>query len=252
MKKQSKIILFVILIVAVTGILIGVSSGKIDFATWKSTNSEKTDVSDSSEHSQTITETTEDIITETEDSSSASVTDENSEKSSKKSTTTKDSRNETPISTLRNQTTMPKTNDNYCTISISCKTIADNRDKLKTSKAQFIPSDYQIFKEKKVLLNKNESAFDLLERVCKENMCSDKCKYCEKNGIQLEFNYTPAFESYYIEGIHQLYEKDCGTKSGWVFKVNGQVSDMGSNNYIVKNGDKIEWLYTCNSGEDVY
>ena len=29
------------------------------------------------------------------------------------------------------------------------------------------------------------------------------------------------YNSYYVEGIGNLYEFDCGSESGWMYKVNG-------------------------------
>ena len=96
-----------------------------------------------------------------------------------------------------------------------------------------------------------ESAFDALKRACKENVCTDNCEYCKKGGIQLEFSFTPAYKSYYIEGIHQLYEKDCGSFSGWMFSVNGKFSDASSSEYLLKAGDKITFAYTASMGDDL-
>ena len=92
----------------------------------------------------------------------------------------------------------------------------------------------------------------MLKLVCKQNTCPEKCSYCRKSGIQLEYVYTPGYDSEYIRGIHQLYEKDCGTQSGWMYSVNGVFPNYGVNKYTVKNGDDIKFRYTCNGfGEDL-
>ena len=139
--------------------------------------------------------------------------------------------------------------DNYCTISISCSTLTDKRDKLKGGKAQFVPSDGYILHEVRVKFTEGETVFDILKRVCAANTCTDNCKYCQAEGIQYEASYTPAYQSWYVKGIHQLYEKDCGAYSGWMYKVNGVFPNYGSSAYTVQNGDRIEWLYTCDLGE---
>lgn len=141
--------------------------------------------------------------------------------------------------------------DNYCTISISCSTLIDKRDKLKGGKAQFVPSDGYILHEVRVKFTEGETAFDILKRVCAANTCTDNCKYCQAGGIQYEASYTPAYQSWYVRGIHQLYEKDCGAYSGWMYRVNGVFPNYGSSAYTVQNGDRIEWLYTCDLGEDI-
>lgn len=41
-----------------------------------------------------------------------------------------------------------------------------------------------------------------------------------------------------------LAEFDYGRNSGWLYKVNNQLPEVGLLQYTVKNGDKIEWYYT--------
>ena len=62
---------------------------------------------------------------------------------------------------------------------------------------------------------------------------------------------TPAYNSAYIEGINNIYEFDGGELSGWTYLVNGKVPGVGCSEYKVKNGDVIEWLYTCDMGRDL-
>ena len=126
-----------------------------------------------------------------------------------------------------------------CTFSISCATVLDNMDKLHKSKKDIIPDDGWILKPVTVTFNEGESVFDVLKQVCKDNK------------IQLEFSFTPIYNSSYIEGINNLYEFDCGSLSGWMYEVNEWFPNYGCSRYEVKNGDVIEWHYTCNLGEDV-
>ena len=128
---------------------------------------------------------------------------------------------------------------NTCTISISCATILDNMDHLKSSKAEFVPSDGWILAPTEVEFTEGESVHDVLQRVCKEA------------GIQMESSFTPAYNSAYVEGINNLYEFDCGELSGWMFSVNGWYPNYGCSKYTVNAGDEICWVYTCNLGKDV-
>ena len=147
-----------------------------------------------------------------------------------------------------------KTNDNNrstCFVSIRCETIKDNLSSLKKGKEAFVPKSGVILDQTEVSFQNGESAFDVMKRACSENVCTDNCKYCQKSGIQLEYNFTPAFGTYYIEGIHQLYEKDCGSMSGWMFSVNGNFPTDGSSSYTVKPGDEIVFAYTCDMGDDI-
>jgi hypothetical protein len=107
-----------------------------------------------------------------------------------------------------------------------------------------VPKNGYIVKDVTMEFEVGESVYDVLRRVCETHTCTDNCKYCEKEGIQMESTYTPQFNNYYVEGIHQLYEKDCGGTSGWTYWVNGVFPNYGSSQYIVKNGDRIEWIYS--------
>ena len=84
-----------------------------------------------------------------------------------------------------------------------------------------------------------ETAFDLLQRLCREN------------GISMESSWSPLYKTAYIEGIANLYEFDCGKLSGWMYSVNGEFPNYGCSGYTLQDGDVICWVYTCDLGEDV-
>lgn len=126
-----------------------------------------------------------------------------------------------------------------CTISVSCGTILNNISYLKEEKQGLIPSNGVVLSERKAAFNEGESVFNVLQRELK------------RAKIHLEFSSTPVYDSIYIEGINNIYEFDCGEGSGWVYRVNGIFPGYGCNQYKLKPGDKIEWLYTCNLGKDV-
>ena len=129
---------------------------------------------------------------------------------------------------------------NSCTIEIRCDTILDNMDNLKAGKEGYVPSNGKILSTVKVSFEEGETVFDVLKRVC------------SKADIQLEYSWTPMYNSYYIEGINNLYEFDCGSESGWMYKVNGWFPNYGCSSYTLKDGDVIVWTYTCNGlGADV-
>ena len=125
-----------------------------------------------------------------------------------------------------------------CTMSISCKTLVGN-EVLTEAKRSLVPEDGWLFEPADVAIVEGESAFDVLQRVTRENR------------IHLEYVKTPAYNSMYIEGIGNLYEFDGGPKSGWVFTVNGEFPNYSSSGVVLKDGDVVEWKYTCDLGEDV-
>ena len=126
-----------------------------------------------------------------------------------------------------------------CTFSIECSTILNNLSDLDPDKLEMVPSNGTILKKTTVKFYEGESVYDVLQRVC------------EENDIHMEASWTPIYNSAYVEGIHNLYEFDCGSLSGWMYKVNGWYPNYGCSRYQLKQGDKVEWRYTCDLGHDV-
>ena len=121
-----------------------------------------------------------------------------------------------------------------CTVQIECSSVLSNMGQLKSGKESFVPSNGVILASSSVEFREGDTAFDILRRAC------------DTAGIQLEYSYTPAYGSYYIEGINNLYEFDCGSRSGWTYRVNGWMPNYGSSSYKMKEGDVLVWSYTCN------
>ena len=126
-----------------------------------------------------------------------------------------------------------------CTFSIECSTILNNLDMLDPDKLEMVPSGGVILSKTTVTFYEGESVFDVLQRVCKEK------------SIHMEAAWTPIYNSAYVEGIHNLYEFDCGALSGWMYKVNGWYPNYGSSRYQLKDGDVVEWRFTCDLGNDI-
>lgn len=133
-----------------------------------------------------------------------------------------------------------KTDDKLtCTLSVKCHTILNNMSKLKSEKAGLVPTDGVIFPETEVEFYEGETVINILTREMK------------KNKIHLEFVNVPLYNSAYIEGIANIYEHDCGELSGWMYRVNDNFPNYGASGYKIKNGDRIEWIYTCDLGNDI-
>ena len=126
-----------------------------------------------------------------------------------------------------------------CTFSIECSTILNNLDMLDPDKLEMLPSGGVILAKTTVTFYEGESVFDVLQRLCKEQ------------GIHMEASWTPIYNSAYVEGIHNLYEFDCGALSGWMYQVNGWYPNYGCSRYQLKDGDVVQWRYTCDLGNDV-
>lgn len=127
------------------------------------------------------------------------------------------------------------------TVSIRCDTLSQNMDYLENeSIREYIPEDGQILDSVSYSGTTENTVFDALNTVCRNNE------------IQLDFDYTPVYESRYIKGINYIYEFDAGPASGWMFSVNGWYPNYGISNYYLRDGDKIVIRYTCRGyGADI-
>ena len=108
---------------------------------------------------------------------------------------------------------------------------------LKSGHERFVPNDGYIIHAESHTVNRGSTAYDVLKLAC------------NAHGIRL----TAKSTSYgvYVVGINNLDEKDCGSASGWMYKVNGWFPNYGCSRYQVQQGDVICWVYTCDRGEDV-
>ena len=120
------------------------------------------------------------------------------------------------------------------TISISCVTILDNMDKFK--KTDLLPANGMILSTNNVEFYEGLTVFDCLKSVA------------EENNVVLKYK---SFPSVYLEEIAGIGEFDCGSASGWQYRVNGQIPSQGVGAYKLNSGDKIEILYTCDLGKDL-
>lgn len=126
-------------------------------------------------------------------------------------------------------------------LTILCDTVFDNMDKLNDNLEQYIPKDGVILKRTEYVLRQGDTVFDVLQRAT------------SLNKIQMEYQGADSntYGTVYVEGINYLYEFSCGNLSGWMYMVNGEFVQYGCSNYILKAGDDIKWVYTCDLGEDV-
>ena len=144
------------------------------------------------------------------------------------------------ITKIPDNTLIEAGEENRCTITIVCNTILDNLENLEEGKAPYVPKDAVILPMTTVSFAEGDTVFQVLQKVC---TAAD---------IQIEYSWTPLYDSYYIEGINHLYEFDCGFESGWMYQVNGSFPNYGCSAYELKGGEDIVWCYTCvGLGEDV-
>lgn len=126
-----------------------------------------------------------------------------------------------------------------CILSIECISVLNHLDDLDPDKLDVLPKDGILFAAQEVEFKEGESVYDMLLRVCKEKK------------IPLEASFTPMYNSTYVEGIGNLYEFDCGPGSGWMYCVDGWYPNYGCSLYTLKDGQTVQWRYTCDLGGDI-
>lgn len=126
-----------------------------------------------------------------------------------------------------------------CTLYVECSTILDNLGDLTEGKEDLVPSDGVIYGPYTVTFYQGESVYDLLLREMQDNR------------IHMESEFTPIYNSAYVQGINNLYEKDCGSLSGWMYCVDGWYPNYGCSRYQLQDGAIVEWHYTCDLGRDL-
>lgn len=113
------------------------------------------------------------------------------------------------------------------TMSIRCDTLVGKTD------SPYVPSDGVILAETSFDIADGDTAYDILTEAAK------------RFGLQLQSN------GGYIAGIAYLYEYDYGDLSGWIYHVNGDAPFVMCTDCKLSDGDRIEWLYTCELGNDL-
>lgn len=121
------------------------------------------------------------------------------------------------------------------TMSIRCDTIVGKTD------SEYVPADGVILDNAEFSISEGDTVFDVLTDAAKTY------------GIQVENSGGAgnAHGNVYISGINYLYELEYGDLSGWIYHVNGVSPSVNCGEYVLSDGDVIDWLYTCELGYDL-
>ena len=131
--------------------------------------------------------------------------------------------------------TTPQSKTVTCTITVECKNIHKHMSQLKSGHERFVPNDGYIIHAESHTVNRGSTAYDVLKLAC------------NAHGIRL----TAKSTSYgvYVVGINNLDEKDCGSASGWMYKVNGTVPMTSCGKYKMDSGDNLVFYYVCTGAD---
>ena len=216
-KKRKTTLLIALLIIALS--LFG-CGGHNDEGTADMTEKEETAAA-----SEKVEKTTEPAVTTKEavttDDAVSHKKDENKEESKIK---TEVPAKEKSTKTKKNSSKTEGSGEIKCTISIDCKALFKKDPELSDK----VSNKGSILGAKTLALKKNSTVYDALKAT----------------GISFSGRS-------YISMINGLSEKDGGKLSGWIYFVNDSSPSESCDKYKLKDGDSVQWKYTCNSGDDI-
>ena len=125
-----------------------------------------------------------------------------------------------------------------CTVAVDCTTVYERLDEF-SEYEPVVPEGGIVIAEMEVTLPAGSSVYDFLLEAAKQS------------NIAVSHEGSDALANFYIDGINGLFEFDCGDLSGWMYFVDGESPNKTCGDYIVGDGQKIEFRYTCNLGEDL-
>lgn len=114
------------------------------------------------------------------------------------------------------------------TLTIRCDTVVGKSD------SKDIPDNGIILDTTKFDIEEKDTVYDILMEASKEY------------NIHIENESTS-----FITGINNLNGMDFGDLSGWLYYVNDESATVGCDQYVLSDGDSIEWLYSCEMGKDI-
>lgn len=139
----------------------------------------------------------------------------------------------TPVPTTSAQQATASENEKITvTFSVKCHNAINYGILSQGSFAQVLPADGIILRTSSIEVKNGESVMSALKKILKEN----------------RITYSIA-SSGYVRTISGLSEFDCGPYSGWMYKVNGNFPNVSTKSYPLREGDRVEFVYTCNMGD---
>ena len=113
------------------------------------------------------------------------------------------------------------------TVTVDCTRVYSELD------SEIMPKDGEgyFLKDKEVSFAEGDSAVEVLT----EALTSEKLTFDISDG--------------YIKGIANVNTGDFGELSGWLYSVNGEMPNVGADEYIVSSGDSISFVYYSDYNE---
>lgn len=196
--------------------------------TTQNSESSKTDKSRLTTKSSASTKNTSDSKTTKASAKNTEKTSTSKNPEKNKSSTAQSTTRKTTTTTKKRTTTSSTIT---CTVTVECKSILKNMDKLADGHAPYVPSDGYFINSCTVTLDNGSSVYDAVQLAC------------NKQGVHM----TTVNSGYgkYVKGFNNIDEKDCGSQSGWLYFVNGSSPAKSCSKYKLSNGDNVVFSYTC-------
>lgn len=137
----------------------------------------------------------------------------------------------------RNQSST--TTQGTATVSIDILTGLRNLNAFSSNMRGRIPSNGYFLNPTKISITPGESVWDVTQRAANQY------------GISIRKEFTPKYNSIYIQAINGIGEYNGGERSGWMYNINGIYPNRGASAIKVKDGDTIQWRYTMDYGNDI-
>lgn len=125
-------------------------------------------------------------------------------------------------------------------LTIDCSSILNHREDLDPAldSEKYVPSDGMILPKTEYVLRKGDTAYQIFDRAVRHNRIAVE-----------QDTFTESAEDVYVKSINQIGEGSCGAMSGWMFKVNGVIPEVGCGRLEIKDGDEIVFFYVCDYNE---
>jgi len=123
------------------------------------------------------------------------------------------------------------------TISVVCDALLGNMDLLERDLHELVPEDGIVFPETIVTAQEGDSVFDVLQREMREA------------GIHMSSQTITGTNMVFVDSINNLPSGSAGPMSGWLFSVNGESAMVGPSDFILSDGDVVEWEFTLDVSE---
>ncbi len=122
--------------------------------------------------------------------------------------------------------------DMRVTVGADCSAVLAAMDKIDAdiNPASVIPVDGAVIAECEIYAEEGATAFEALITAAR--------------GQRVAVDYIGSIYGVYVRGIGHIYEFGFGDMSGWIYKVNGESPDVSAGEFVLSEGDRVEFIYT--------